>query len=38
MSNDLKQSRENINQVDRQMADLFEQRMKLAEGIAAYKQ
>ncbi|HHU52856.1 MAG TPA: bifunctional chorismate mutase/prephenate dehydratase [Clostridiaceae bacterium] len=38
MNNDLKLSREKINQIDSQMADLFEQRMKLAEGIAAYKQ
>ena len=38
MSNELKQSRKKINQIDRQMAELFEQRMKLAEGIADYKQ
>ncbi|MDI9490077.1 MAG: bifunctional chorismate mutase/prephenate dehydratase [Clostridiaceae bacterium] len=37
MSDDLKRSRKKINEVDRQMADLFEQRMKLSEKVAAYK-
>lgn len=35
---ELEKARAGINEVDRQMAALFEQRMKYAETIAAYKQ
>ncbi len=33
----LKQARENINRIDRQMAELFVQRMQAAEQVAEYK-
>lgn len=35
--NQLEQAREEINQVDEQMAALFERRMRAAEQVAAYK-
>ncbi len=35
--NQLEQARQEINQVDKQMAMLFERRMRAAEQVAAYK-
>lgn len=37
MSDNLKQSRKKINKLDKQMAELFEERMVLSEEIATYK-
>ena len=34
---DLKEIRKNINEVDKQMAKLFEERMELAKLVALYK-
>ena len=34
---DLKESREKIDKIDRQIAGLFEERMKVATDVAAYK-
>ena len=35
--NELEQARQEINEIDREMAVLFERRMKAAEAVAAYK-
>jgi chorismate mutase/prephenate dehydratase len=35
---DLKDYREEIDRIDAQIADLFQQRMRVSEGIARYKQ
>ena len=37
MDNKLKEAREKINQIDRQMAELFETRLKAVEAVAEYK-
>ena len=37
MDNKLKEAREKINQIDRQMAELFEARLKAVEAVAEYK-
>ena len=34
---DLKESRDKIDKIDRQIAELFEERMKVATDVAAYK-
>ena len=37
MDNKLKEAREKINQIDKQMAELFEARLKAVEAVAEYK-
>ena len=37
MSNSLDKSRKEINEIDRQMAELFVQRMRVVEAVAEYK-
>ena len=38
MSVDLEQSRQKLNEIDEQLADLFDKRMRITTDVAAYKQ
>ena len=38
MSVDLEESRRKLNEIDEQLADLFDKRMRITTDVAAYKQ